>query len=970
MRIEYEVASMLGVKTDIFAKFKLIKFSIIIALLFLFSYACKKEMEVKEFERESIKSNEEKKKKDIETELLSASSSNTNPIVVYNVSHYKSGEADFDKYDRMLALVALQGLVNRTQPRLFLSYFSNREGSLGDPQGGGIINYDSFWLERICGHISMQDSTCKSNYSEINGRKVVFLNAKNISLKNLLTTYFSSFVKGFIVWDKRVRATSNAAITLAGIYDALPIRNQSAFGQDLLSLNLPIFENLYAKNFTNPQIIPEFESHTATGSAKANVYYWLLKKYGDPNSFLSVPKYNGDYVGNYLDSFAADFPLRSFYTNNLSHLDLMVKKKGLVFDLSPMTSYHICDAPLAPKNSDALMIRRILDKSNSRNSKIKYFHGRTPWNYKYSNYSNCTSIEDPTMPPSWHLEHELVNLYSQYNFVSTATDAESGCCDNVIGTYANASFYEHLKSQNSLRNVAIHPNFSANKVNLNARSIVNKIKHYILFVLSDYDSPAWTWFMLTNKGIWGDQNRGKIPIAWGINSAIFDQQPFLADYILQTRSVNDFIVTQQGLGYYNVDHITNKANLIEQSKNSMSRYNLNYLVSYFLTNTFTGAEGITPSGLDSLRTIGPFGVGKTESKDAIQNEVFNVGDTPFVTMPFFIHYSQKVSEMKNWFFNTFPTLTHYPDKPNLILMRAVNVSPSKLINLVSELNKNAENYEYQAIDPVNFFKMAHSPAHCLPNDLNQGKPYSCNLKYNYVCRYQTSLCTIDAYARMKLNNKIREIFVAKERYFEFSDGQLMSDLPLSESPLVQRCESCNFTSVDSLTYVESSKWLSLTSEGRYYNYSVSESSGFLQFGVTSAVDHLKNVQRYAKGPCHVTYTKGDVCKFETRSVVDLEIAGNRSKVESINAYGRYWNFNNSAGGQYLGEEVNGVYIGNETNSVNRYKFGPCLRALFSGLCKFFARESQILAENNKHEIIFVPGYYYNYINGQITNQDF
>ncbi|MBP9708337.1 MAG: hypothetical protein KBD78_11885 [Oligoflexales bacterium] len=929
-------------------------------------------MNVAEFNRENIASNQDKKNLEIESELLSGKSHNvSNPIIVFDVSHYKAGEADFDKYDRMLALVVLQGLVNRSHPRLFLSFFSNRVGSQGDPEGGSIINYDLLWLERICGNLSFQDSTCRSKYTTMDGRKVVFLNAKSTSLKTLLSTYFLSLIKGFIVWDKRVRATSNAAITLSGLYDALPIRSQSVLAQDLLTLNLPIIENLYTRNFTNTQVIPELSGHISTGSSKANVYYWLLHKYGDQDIFSNTPKYNGDYVGNYLDSFAADFPKRSFYTNNLSHLDLIVKKKGVVFDLSPMTSFLICDATVgAPYNSDALMIHRILNKSNIRNSKIKYFYGRTPWNYKYSSYSNCKQGEDSSMPPSWHLEHEMVNLYSQYNFVSVATDAESGCCDKFIGTYANASFYEHLKSQNTFRNLALPPNFSENNIVKNSKSLTDKIKHHILFVLSDYDSPAWTWYMLTNKGIWGDPNRGNIPLAWGINSSIFDQQPYLADYILQTRSNKDFIVTQQGLGYFNVDNITNKADLIAQSRNSMTRYNLNHLATYFITNSITGEVGITPTGLNTLKAIAPLGVGKSDSNDASQNDVFIVGETPFVTMPFYIHYSQTVPDMKNWFFKSISSLTHYPDGPNLILVRAVNVSPTKLINLVTELNKNDKNYEYQAVDPISFFKMAHTPTVCRPSDLNQGKPYSCNLKYNYVCRHQTSLCTIDAYARLKLNNKVREIFIAKGRYFEFSDGQIMRDMSLSESPLVQGCGTCNFTTIDSLTYVESNRWLSLTGDGRYFNYAVSDNFGFLQLSITSSVDSLNKVQRYAKGPCHANYTKGDVCKFESRSVVDLVIEGKNSKVESINAYGRYWNFNNTAGGQYLGEEINGVYIGKETNAVDRYKIGPCRRSLVDGLCKFFARESQIHTGNNKHETVFVPGYYYNYINGNISNQDF
>ncbi|WP_167522074.1 S8 family peptidase [Xanthomonas sontii] len=78
---------------------------------------------------------------------------------------------------------------------------------------------------------------------------------------------------------------------------------------------------------------------------------------------------------------------------------------------------------------------------------------------------------------------------------------------------------------------------------------------------------------------------------------------------------------------------------------------------------------------------------------------------------------------------------------------------------------------------------------------------------------------------------------------------------------------------------------------------------------------LSSVSRYAtgSGPCTAQFvSRQDICKFETRAEVNYPGVG---YLESITAYGRYWNFD--ANGQPFGPQ------GGELKDVPRYAAGPC-----------------------------------------------
>jgi hypothetical protein len=100
-------------------------------------------------------------------------------------------------WDETHLIVSLQGLVNRTQPRLFLRY---------------VQAPDDFWWDQM---------TAPGGW--LHGREVVRID----DLRDLLDR-FAEFYQGSVVWDERVPATSNLASTIAGCDDLLCLRYDPA----------------------------------------------------------------------------------------------------------------------------------------------------------------------------------------------------------------------------------------------------------------------------------------------------------------------------------------------------------------------------------------------------------------------------------------------------------------------------------------------------------------------------------------------------------------------------------------------------------------------------------------------------------------------------------------------------------------------------------------------------------------------
>lgn len=153
-------------------------------------------------------------------------------------------------------------------------------------------------------------------------------------------------------------------------------------------------------------------------------------------------------------------------------------------------------------------------------------------------------------------------------------------------------------------------------------------------------------------------------------------------------------------------------------------------------------------------------------------------------------------------------------------------------------------------------------------------------------------------------------------------------------------KSCQFDTRTVYYNSQGDKYEAITAYGKYWNFK----NGVAQSGNGS---NLTNVSRYtsSNGPC--AGKSGSNCVFDSRHIY-YDTNGN--KIETITAYGRYYNYTN-------GTAVSSN--GGTLTSVSRYSSGPC--AGKSGTnCKFDNRVIYIEGNGHRIESIYAYGRYYHF----------
>ena len=429
------------------------------------------------------------------------------PIYIFNLQSYLQKPINDNKsakqcWDISHLVSALQGLVNRDEPRLYLR---------------AIQPADDFWWNWM-----------QEDGNWLSGRETV-----ELTTLDKLLDQFKDFFNGAVIYDSSIPATSNIASTISGTENLLPIRydidSDSLYSQLIAAKKIK--DKIWLLNKDGTSI---FTSKN-TGSAKANAYLWAKQHYLD--SGLCNP----EKLAYYLDAYWLKIPKVSSPQNHtLTNHDYFISNKSFFFDLGPWEDESPVDDPNQPAGTDAMVLREILLSAYNRTQGKSMIHagGFVPWAYKYTNHGIAGGNHDP-VPTEWHYALTL----SAYNAYMDA-DALG------IGAMANASFYQHYPLEahypqnpkptlESLKNSGlIDPNGDVIK------------KRFVTFYIGDYDSSAWLYSQIPS--IWNDPKRGEIPLGWAFNPNLAERSPMAMVYTRKTQSSNDFFVAgDSGAGYVN-----------------------------------------------------------------------------------------------------------------------------------------------------------------------------------------------------------------------------------------------------------------------------------------------------------------------------------------------------------------------------------------------------------------------------------
>ncbi|MBM3492840.1 MAG: hypothetical protein FJX72_00745 [Armatimonadetes bacterium] len=560
-------------------------------------------------------------------------------------------------WDHTHFVTSVQGIVNRDAPRLYVFL-------VGEPNA----RFDRFWLDemrRPDGWLARNDLQPIKDIPSLVGS-------------------FRSRIKGLVVYDEKVPATSNVASTAAGVEDLACVRYDPSPGSlyHLLAVDpkgprLPIKLRLInpdgSSMFTGKGVIPG-SSEASTGSAKCDAYLWAKRRY------LDTGRCNPRKMGYYLDAWWLRNPDGYIPNHTLSNHDYFIARRGFLFDLSPWNDETPVDDREQPVGTDEKTLRAILRSAYDRVGGKQMVHvgGFVPWAWKYTNHGPAGGKHDP-VPAEWRYA-EILSCFNAY------MDADAiGLCG-----MANASVYalHPLKER--------YPQTKPTVEDLRQRGFVTSDGHvapknYVAIYGGDYDSAAWLYWRLPD--IWPDPARGTIPVGWAFNPNLAERFATGMDYARRNAKPGDvFIAGDNGAGYLNPSYLvpprpwSSLPSGLKAWEEHCARYYRQWdlsLTGFIIDGNARPSEGEV---LDAYARFSPDGVvGQKTPREAMH------GDMPVMRMEYDLYDVQAGAQV---------ILSRArAEVPRFFMYRTILWSPTKLKELMDAVKGDPKGRTVEFVDP-------------------------------------------------------------------------------------------------------------------------------------------------------------------------------------------------------------------------------------------------------------------------------
>lgn len=586
-------------------------------------------------------------------------------VYLFDARSYRENGSSPEKSPRVWehfhALAALQGIVNRQAPQLYIYYCSARG-----------TETDEFWLNWY-----------QKDDGWLKGVEVVKLDS--------IEAVFDAFkgrAEGLVVYDPQVHATACLASTAAGVMDLIPVRwsQEPDSMYQILSkrYGYPVKEWLVEPDgkskFTGKGKIPDYDL-PSTGSAKTDAYRWAIERY------LKGGLCDPLYAAYYIDSYWIGHPQSAGPDmHTLSNHDYFISKRSFFFDLSPWGDETPNDDREQPLGADVSMFREVLHQHYLQNGgRILKVGGFTPWPFKYTDHRSV-GCKHGGVDTEW----EHARIISQYNGYMEADAAG-------YSAMANASFHTHYP----LKEKYSQPNPKPTVQQWKERGYIAedgsvKAGLYLGHYVGDYDAPAWLYRSVPK--MFSDPTRGAVPMGWAFNPNLADRAPMALVYAYRNASTNDFFITgDSGAGYLNPRSLTQRGEVpfpsglaawAEHCSQYMGRWDMS-IVGFVLDGA---GYRSTEQEFKAYSLFSPDGCGTHFEKEARM-----IGGVP---------------TCNEWDLNEDPVIAardiawvagRYPDKPGFAWCRSILKSPSWYLEVSEALKKNHPDAAVTVVDPYTFF---------------------------------------------------------------------------------------------------------------------------------------------------------------------------------------------------------------------------------------------------------------------------
>jgi hypothetical protein len=563
-------------------------------------------------------------------------------------------------WDTLHLVAALQGLVNRESPSLYLFYCEE----FG-------VDTDQFWFDWA----RTEDGWLR----DADVRTVPSLEA--------LVRQFREQFDGLAVYDPKVPATSNAASTAAGCDHLLPVRYDPAPDSiyRLLAEQLGLPVRLWLVNpdgtsrFTGTGNLLELEI-PSSGSPKVDVYRWALERY------LKSGRCAPGVAAYYLDAYWLERPRNAGSDmHTLSNHDFFIARRGFFFDLSSWADEPPVDDPRQPVGLDHQtlleVLRALYDHAGGGMTRLGGF---TPWPHKYTSHAGAGKHEP--VPTEW----EFSRIVSQFNAYVEADAAG-------LGAIANASFFQHYPLEPHYP----QPNARPTAADWRAREYVTDAgkvapRFYVGHYVGDYDSPSWLYKAV--PPFFRDPKLGHVPLGWAFNPNLAERAPQALVYARRHATTNDFFIAgNSGAGYVNVRALTVRPDSgLASGLEAWRRHCLPYYrrwdlsVTGFVLDGSAGAATETEFAL--FRDFSPHGLGTHfERRPALRA---GIPTCPEVDLP--DRVDAAVAAIAD-------RARQRGDRPGFLWARSILKSPSWYAEISAKLREHHGELGIEIVDPYTFF---------------------------------------------------------------------------------------------------------------------------------------------------------------------------------------------------------------------------------------------------------------------------
>lgn len=461
-------------------------------------------------------------------------------------------DAALRMYDLLHAAACLQGLANRARPRVLLRVFPQDDDWLA------YLRRPGAWLEKAAIRTVSSPETPEQALAET-------------------LSAFRDIVRGLVVWDAEVPATSNVATTAAGVEDLIPVRADSAISKALHAHGLRVKLDLTGM-FTGAGEIPG-TAYASTGSAKCDAYLWAKARY------LDSGKADPRVLGYWLDSFWLTNPGRMpWWEHCLTNHDWIVRNRGFLFDLSNWGDEPPQDDPRQKTGTDLETFKAVLLSAYEQaGGEMIHVSGFTPWAFKYTTHAEAPGVHEPV-----DTEWEVVRVLSAYN---AYLDADA----HGISAMANASLWAQMPLSDCY--VQTPPPTREHLQSLGYLDSDGRLAPlaFTLFYIGDFDSAAWLYRRV--KDLWAEESRGALPMAWAFNPNLCARMAPALHFAFAEMSDRDWLTAgDSGAGYVNPTMLLEPRPIsgLPSGKDAWVRHcrdlyaRFNYRITGFLINGHAG----------------------------------------------------------------------------------------------------------------------------------------------------------------------------------------------------------------------------------------------------------------------------------------------------------------------------------------------------------------------------------------------